>query len=225
MYKQKLKTWSQAFVQLPTSCLPSSTSDCLQNNPFLFIVFDGLPLWGVRLSKAIVHQDLCSHDIVPATTNIWLLAKDHFLFNVFMITGVCTKSSLQPKQNLTIVVIAILTKYCVVSSANHLQNQQNIQLYIVLYYKICFMITGLRPTSSVQSKQNLDDDKSKTWHHSCHWSSLMVLIIIIITIIMIIITIIIITIILIVSYSQCSFWISKSLPHDTATSRNKTSRI
>ena len=76
------------------------------------------------------------------------------------------------------------------------------------------MITGFCPTSSVQPKQNLDDDKSETWHHPCHWSSLMVLIIITITIIIIITIIITITIIAIVSYSQCSFWIRKSLPHD-----------
>ena len=42
----------------------------------------------------------------------------------------------------------------------------------------------------------------------------MVLIIITITIIIIITIIITITIIAIVSYSQCSFWIRKSLPHD-----------
>ena len=49
-----------------------------------------------------------------------------------MITGVFTTlCSVQPKQKLTIVVIAIFTKDRFVSSANHLQNHQNIQCIIL----------------------------------------------------------------------------------------------
>ena len=55
----------------------------------------------------------------------------HFLFIIFMITGVSTTSCLQPKQNLTIVVIATFTKDFVVSSVNHLLNQQNIQCIVL----------------------------------------------------------------------------------------------
>ena len=38
---------------------------------------------------------------------------------------------------------------------------------------------GLRPASLMQPKQNLNDDKPKTGHHPCHWSSFLVVIVIV----------------------------------------------
>ena len=71
---------------------------------------------GVCLSQAFVHQALCSPTLCLPSPTSDCLQNNHFLFIVFMITGVCTTSSVQPKQRLTIVVIAIFTKYCVVKS-------------------------------------------------------------------------------------------------------------
>ena len=81
--------------------------------------------------KAIVRQDLCRPTLCLPSPTSDCLQNNHFLFIVFMITSFRPTSSVQPKQKLTIVVIAIFTKDRFVSCANHLQNHQNIQCIVL----------------------------------------------------------------------------------------------